>query len=111
MATIYSVLIGEGNSESGGIVLLPAIPPTYVYIVRDIDVVYTGTSAEAATSSIAFVDSAGVSLFSLAGGALQPGQWYGWRGRQVLEPGDTLTALVVNPVFSFRVSGYQLTAP
>lgn len=111
MGNVYSVHIASGNAESGSIVLLAAIPAAYVYVVRDIDVTFFGTAAQAQTSSISFIDDTDTPIFSLASGAISPGAWYGWRGRQVFAPGDTLTAIVVNPLFTFRVSGYQLTTP
>jgi hypothetical protein len=113
MAQLYSVLIFEGhNLPSHQTVTLD---PSYVWIVRDIDVFFPGADTEAQCSVIASV--VGATFFQVAEPVVDnPGFWVPWRGRQVFQPpatGPTLEIIsggVLNGS-DVRISGYRLTPP
>jgi hypothetical protein len=72
---------------------------------------FSGPSSAIQTSALTVIDGASVPLMLISSGAIQVGAQYHWEGRQVLESGDKLSAVIQGVYWSLRVSGYQLTNP
>lgn len=85
------------------------IDDSHVGIVRDIDVYATGAIAIPFTFVFA-QGSDGQAFFYYQ---WDPGAqaWEGWRGRQVIEPGQTFTVTPSNGAVDVSVSGYLLSSP
>lgn len=103
--SVYSKrFIQEGGLDGSATV---TVPTGVVWIVRDLDsVVHSGDPGVivlqgAADQDIWIGDTATTSTTL----------WYGWRGRQILYAGETLTVLVASGSWDVTVSGYELTSP
>lgn len=82
------------------------VPAGFVWVLRDFDVVYSGTFG----SSTRLIGNKGQTIWfnEFQGGDVA--QYASWRGRQALFPGDQFQISSVAPT-DVTLSGYQLTLP
>ncbi len=104
MAPVYSVQLAAIVGLDGPATF--TVPDGFVWVLRDVDVWYVGFL----TNVVHLLGSAGQTIWGNAfAGAEQP-QYASWRGRQVLNPGQTF-GLSSSSATDFTVSGYSLTLP
>lgn len=101
MAAPYSIRIGAGECTAGGTITLATVPANTIYIVRCIDMV----AAAPGTAGAPQVRVQGLA-FLFSGNFTTTVQYLGWRGRQVLNPGDQLVGSCTGVACYFIVSGY-----
>ena len=105
MAPVYSTLLLAASPGGGATFTVPA---GYVAVVVDVE----WASNDVDGSYLSLNDGADVVVFSsaipnpLTG--VPSGQWV---GRQVVEPGDTVSVVSDATSLSIRVTGYLLTLP
>ena len=111
MANIYSVVMFQlGPGSFGGAYETTPVPDGYIWIVRDIDIKSPGVPWTR-TYGLNITDGEQAPLYVTDHHNAPGGTYSFWRGRQVLQAGDTLLITVVEAGWSIRISGYQLTAP
>lgn len=102
--SVYSKRFLAGAGASGAI--SATVPAGRVWIVRDCDLVFAGSLP--ANAGFQGSDGQFVYYVEVAAGSTQ--LWYGWRGRQILNAGETLTYHSFAGVCDFAISGYELTS-
>lgn len=113
MRQLYSVLIFEGHAIPQ--VQDVTLDPTFLWVVRDIDVFFPGADFQAHINVMAA--STLTTFFSSAQPIVNnPGFWAEWRGRQVFQPPSTGPTLRITNGAEFnapdvRISGYRLSPP
>lgn len=102
---VYSIQMYANNLNGGASVTVPA---GVKWVVRDIDVSYVTSSS---TRADLYVVMTGVIVWYQALETMSlPGVSAAWRGRQVIDPGDTLQ-FITSELLGIKVSGYALTLP
>lgn len=108
MADVYSVRFFEDVGLSPGSYLAYTVPDGYVAILRDIDAY---SSAGVSDAEIYVEGHLGQTIFygNVAATSKSNAQW---RGRQVLQAGETITITVgASTDWDVTISGYLLVAP
>lgn len=106
---VYSLRIfGHGGLVASAGTVGPIVPDSFIYVVRDIDVVEeTGVGTPAMVvknQTLGFL-----TVFSRPSG--DPTGHYQWQGRQVYGPGEQVGFEVFSGTWAIACSGYQLTLP
>lgn len=105
MASIYSTQFGHGAGTAGATGTLYTVPTGFVAVVRSIGLWnYAGGPGFCAING-----PGGDAIF--VGSSTGAQGMSTWEGRQVLNPGDTITYDLVSGDWTWLVSGYLLTAP
>lgn len=114
MATIYSALIFEGHDLGSPEQVF--LDPSFVWVVRSIDIFLPGDTGSISCSVIAA--HTGGTFFNVGQAAVPPnGLWAGWNGRQVFVPITDEPTIIVDGSSALgdgpdcRISGYKLYAP
>lgn len=102
MATIYSTQLLAKHAASGSSIYL--VPDGYTAILRDLD----GWIYPAAGGPLLTLLGPLGNVLAQAEGSAITGTPLVWRGRQVLNPGDTFT-VTADAASDFQVSGYLLS--
>ena len=106
--SVYSILMGVGDTGTASASVPYTAPATGTAIVRDI-VLYIEEDTSA-FGLVAVTTPGGVTT-SIYCVVLTGGQvTHQWQGRQVLEPGDQVVVLTTAGVVHYRISGYLLGA-
>lgn len=107
--SVYSVRLAT-NIVSAGPVLVYTVPAGIAAVVRD--VLATQVSASSGAFSIFLTVAGGASNLRLwTWGSIPDFGNVHWEGRQVLEPGDTLSVITDGSTWHYSISGYQLSLP
>jgi len=102
--SIYSKrFIGVAGATSS---VSATVPTGVVWIVRDVDLV--AVSALPVHAGFRGNDGQFIYYIQIESGSTE--LWSGWRGRQVLIAGETLTLQVFAGSVDATISGYELTA-
>lgn len=107
---VFSQRFFQARNLSGGSNY--TVPDGFRAVVRDIDVFDGSVTGDNVFQAIS--DALGQTFAfwrsPLTGGSLNAGSWFGWRGRQVFFPDDTIT-FFADSGLDVTVSGYLLTLP
>lgn len=111
-ARLYSEILWQEDNISGTTVTSAVVPTGYIWVVRDITIDCAG---------LIIGMKAPPTLFELVGGGFVArvgsdpwdpvSDFNHWEGRQVLNTGEQLQAVVTGVNVYWRVSGYALTTP
>lgn len=106
---VYSALLWELIGETGTL-NGPGPAAGFLWVVRDIEV---GTNGQpfANAGGFAITDAEGGPIFVCPNGQCPAAMTFSWRGRQIVEVGDHLRAVLPAVTADVRISGYQLTTP
>jgi hypothetical protein len=104
MAGVYSVRFYGAHDLTG--LATYTVPTGFVAIVRDFDAFWGVSTAGA---EVNLYGHAGQVIYQAAFGLNDVG-WRGWRGRQVLNAGETLQ-IFTSDAMDVTLSGYLLTSP
>lgn len=108
MQTVYSVRLYHGLGVSPGTIVAYTVPAGYRAILRDIDCY---SSAGVSNSEIYIEGDLGQTIFHAEVAATTQDSPQ-WRGRQVFEPGETISINVGGAsAWDITMSGYLLTLP
>jgi len=104
MGAVYSTCFFQGLASPDGTTVGPF---SGTVVVRDVEF-----TAPAAPAGVVCVDSVGAAIAYVVAGDVDAAGYASdhWTGRQVIEPGDTLTVIGLTGAESARVSGYLLGA-
>jgi hypothetical protein len=103
MAPIYSQQLYNANPPAGAATVVYTVPGGHVVVVTDIDRALQTTVAT--DLSYISLGAALVLVHTSAGAELFSDQW---RGRQVLNAGQTITAVNGHPSQTLAITGYVL---
>lgn len=103
MAAVYSTRLLQAVGLTADLVY--TVPPGFVAIVRDADLHNNDTFG----ASFFMQGALGQAIW-LATRDITDTGYYSWRGRQVLEAGETLTAHIASGTWDVTISGYLLSA-
>lgn len=109
MAPLYSARIFSGQFSIAGTVNY-TVPTGFILDVRDVVLWYGGTAGTGAQGCEVY-DGTGAVIFGVFTPQACAGNPYHWDGRQVLDPGTTLSITALEGGWHYRVSGYLLTSP
>lgn len=109
---VFTELLGEfHHPAAGATVSLGPVPTGFVWVVRDITMYNDDLAPSKAIKGLVWYDPALVVLYAVPTRECWTQQLYHWEGRQVMNPGDTLTCFVGDLLWDLRITGYQLTLP
>lgn len=83
----------------------------FVWEPRDISIWYNGSPPSHGLNGVGVADNHNAVIYQTPSGFSQPGRHYHWEGRQLINTGDKLRVFVLDDGWTFRITGYQLTAP
>jgi hypothetical protein len=102
---VYSVRFLQARAYSGVATYL--VPAGFVAVLRDLDAFQV---AGLTVPQIYLVGAAGQTIWWNSG-SLVDSSYSSWRGRQVINEGETFAVNVATETASFAVSGYLLSLP
>lgn len=106
--TLYSTRIFAGDVDPAAGLVGPVVPDGFVYVVRDIDLVYHGATND---DELVFYNQAlGLLWIVVYTTGLTSVVW-SWRGRQVFASGERVGIQSFGGTWSIAMSGYQLSSP
>ena len=102
---VYSKVFFGGNVTASGVTTMYTVPTGYIAVVRDIDVCRNDSGAQRSTFDAE--DDAGGFIHWLTSTQYAV---FTWRGRQVFVAGSRFGVYQSGGDWTYRVSGYLLTA-
>lgn len=106
MAVVYSTLLVAEQGLSAPLSL--TVPPGYIWILRDLDL-YNGGGLGSA--ELFLVGSSGQAIYWARQTPGSDASVFQWRGRQVIEGGQSVTVNVTSGDWDVSLSGYVLSQP
>lgn len=103
-ASVYSVRFAA--VKGGTVPHSDTVPTGRVWILRDLDVVAVSGSSPV----FSLQGSEAQDIWIVTGTSLAGNLWAGWRGRQILNAGESFTCNPASGTFDYTLSGYDLTA-
>lgn len=111
MAAVFSKLLGSASNVSTSTVALYTVPAGFRAVVRDITI-YQNATPLLPNNQFSFQTTTPTVLFWVVPvWQYVTGKTYHWEGRQVMNAGNVLNAVITGSAFYIRVSGYELTLP
>lgn len=108
LRAVYSIRIFSGDLDPAAGVVGPVVPDGFVYVVRDIDLVYHGATND--DELVFFNQTGGLMWIAVYTTGLTSVVW-SWRGRQVFNEGEQVAIQSAGGTWSIAMSGYQLSTP
>lgn len=106
MAAVYTTRFGRGVSTAS-VGVDYTVPAGYRAVLTDLDIVFGGSTFP----STAFLIDTGPGAAFWRTTASSAGTVAAWRGRQVLEAGDTVQFFPTTTGISWHLTGYLFTLP
>ena len=103
--SIYSARFASSRLASASVVV--TVPDGHTYVLNTVDLTWEGTGSTIAV----LYGNTGVPIFAVAYTDLERGSWWGWRGRQVFNGGESFTFETFDGTVDVTASGYDLTSP
>lgn len=111
MANVYSRLLASGQAN-GTQQTVYNVPAGFVTIVSDIGMYCYGSTYKAVPGFLLYGEPDNALIMGRQAPHITTGELYHWRGHQVLETdGYLFLELLGSDLWSYRISGYELTLP
>lgn len=109
---VYSVRLWISNSSLGGTVFTgPQVPAGFVWVVRDVRMLNTATSANSLASPMLVTAGGNANIAASPTYSSVPGVLYQWQGRAVVQAAEFLFVHTSSSNWQWAVDGYQLSLP